>query len=224
MKKDLCELIVIIDESGSMDEVWGKTITGFNEFVQTHQKLPGEAKLTLVKFNTEYNIVHNGLNVKDVPLLNNKTYVPNGMTALLDAVGKTIDEVGKRLSNTAEDERPEKVIVLIITDGYENSSKEYTGKQVAEKIKKQTDVYSWEFVYMGADQDAIAVGGSMNMTNTVNFNKLNIGHAMKGATYHSSNSRTKSANTSMANYALSDEELTRGIDELINKVPNADGN
>ena len=108
MKKDLCELIVILDESGSMCNVKNDTIGGFNTFLETHQKLPGEALLTLIKFDSEYDIVHNGVDVRSVEPLNKDTYTPGGMTALLDAVGRAIDEVGKRYDSAKEEEKPGK--------------------------------------------------------------------------------------------------------------------
>lgn len=207
MKKDLCELIVVIDESGSMSSVRGDTIGGYNTFVETHQKLPGEAKLTLVKFNSNYEIVHDGVDVKDVPPLTEATYIPSDMTALLDAIGKTIDTVGKRLAKTPEDERPEKVIFAIITDGAENVSKEYTQEQVKQKTTHQREKYGWEFIFMGADQDAWGNGRGMGVTSSVNFTQRDMGKTIKGLSHFSSNMRSKSANTSLENYNLSEAEL-----------------
>jgi len=214
MKKDLCELVVIIDESGSMGSVVSDTIGGFNTFLNTHKKLPGEAKLTLVKFDTSYNIVHNGTNIKDVEALNEKTYYPSGMTALLDATGKTIDEVGKRLSSTPIEERPEKVIVMIITDGEENSSKEYKKDKIKKMIEHQQDNYKWEFVFMGADQDAWSNAQHMGMKNYVNFSQADMGKTFRGMAYYSSNSRIKSEDTSLDNFQLSEDELNEKLDEL----------
>jgi uncharacterized protein YegL len=216
MKKDLAELIVILDESGSMGSVVSDTIGGFNTFLDTHQKLPGEAKLTLVKFDTKYDIVYNGLDVRKVPALNNKTYAPGGMTALLDAVGRTIDEVGKRLDKTPEDEKPEKVIFMIITDGEENSSHEYTKEQVKEKTEHQKNNYAWEFVFLGADQDAWSNAQAMGINRSVNFVQSDMNRTMKGMTYYSSNIRAKSAKTSLDNFDLSDAQLDDELEKLKN--------
>ena len=207
MKNDLCELIVVIDESGSMSSVRGDTIGGFNTFLETHQKLAGEARLTLVKFNSNYYLVHDGVNVKDVPLLTEASYIPSDMTALLDAIGKTIDTVGKRLAATPEEERPEKVIFMIITDGAENVSTEYTKEQVKDKTTHQREKYGWEFIFMGADQDAWGNGRGMGVNNSVNFTQHDMGKTLKGMSYMSSNMRAKSANTSLENYNLSEKEL-----------------
>lgn len=207
MKKDLCELIVVIDESGSMSSVRDDTIGGYNTFVETHKKLPGEARLTLVKFNSDYEIVHDGVDIKDVPLMTDATYMPSSMTALLDAIGKTIDTVGNRLAKTPEEERPEKVIFFIITDGAENVSKEYTSKQVKEKTTHQKEKYGWEFIFMGADQDAWGTSRGMGITNAVNYSQHDMGKTIKGMAYFSSNMRSKSVNTSLENYNLSEEQL-----------------
>lgn len=207
MKKDLCELVVIIDESGSMSGVTDKTIRGFNEFLETHQELPGEALLTLVKFNTKYEIVHNGVNVKDVSKLDNKTYNPMGMTALLDAVGKAIDEVGKRYDEMKKKDKPGKVIFLIMTDGEENSSKEYKLEQIKEKIQNRQGKNKWEFVFMGANQDAWAAGGGMGIYNNVNYTVDDTVRAFTGAAYYTMNSRMYSKKASLDNFNLTQEEL-----------------
>ena len=214
MKKDLCELVVIIDESGSMSAVADKTIRGFNEFLETHQELPGEALLTLVKFDTKYEIVHNGVNVKDVPKLNNTTYQPSGMTALLDAVGRAIDEVGKRYDKMKKKDRPAQVIFMIMTDGEENSSKEYKIEQIKEKTKKRQDEDKWEFVFMGADQDAWSAGGSMGFAQNVNYTVNDTQGMFMKAAYFSANSRTYSSKKSMKNFDLSDDEIKKELENL----------
>lgn len=162
-KTGLTEIICIIDKSGSMASMKQDAIGAFNNFLEMQRKQPGEAKLTLTLFDTEYELRHNGLPIKDVPDLTSVTYQTNGFTALLDAIGKTVDEVGVRLSKTLETDMPEKVIVVILTDGDENSSKEYTHSQVMEKITHQRDTYKWEFVFLAANQDAIKTGEAMGI-------------------------------------------------------------
>lgn len=207
MKKDLCELVVILDESGSMGLITNDTIGGFNTFLETHQNLPGDANLTLVKFDTKYEIVHNGVDVRSVKPLDKTTYSPGGGTALLDAVGRAIDELGKRYDVLSEDEKPGKVIFLIITDGEENSSREYKLKQIKEKTTHRQDVDKWEFVFMGANQDAWAEAGKMGYANAVNYSVQDMGRTMKAAAYYTSNSRMYSEKTSLKNFDLSDAEL-----------------
>lgn len=211
MKKDLCELIVILDESGSMGNVTNDTIGGFNTFLETHQKLPGNANLTLIKFNTNYEIIYNGVDVRSVKPLDKDTYMPGGMTALLDAVGRGIDEVGKRYDTVSEDEKPGKVIFLIITDGEENSSKEYKLQQIKEKTAKRQDVDKWEFIFMGANQNAWAEAGKMGYANAVNYSVADISKTMKAAAYYSMNSRGYNEKTSLDNFDLCEEDLDKEL-------------
>ena len=154
--KNLTEIICIVDRSGSMQAIKTDVIGNFNSFLEKQKNEQGEAKLTLVLFDNEITTLHDGLDLKDVPNLTNETYAPNGYTALYDAVGITIDNVGKRLASTDESERPDKVLVVILTDGQENSSKVYTNvEKVKEMVTIQKNVYSWSFIFLGANQDAI---------------------------------------------------------------------
>jgi len=174
MKENMTEIICVIDKSSSMTPRTKEVIEGFNKFLKDQQALPGEAKLTLTLFDTEYKVLHNGVDIKIVPELDEKTYAPMGFTALLDAVGRTIDEVGVRLSKISDADRPGKVIFLIITDGEENSSREYALDTVKQQIIHQQDNYKWEFVFLGANQDAldaanrfgIPLSNAANVSNT----------------------------------------------------------
>jgi uncharacterized protein YegL len=169
MKDNLTDITIVLDESGSMNSVVTETINGFNEFLQEQKKAPGEANLTLILFDTAYEIVHSGVDVKDVPPLTNATYSPSGMTALYDAVMKAILETGQRLAAMPEAERPGKVMFVILTDGQENSSKEFARNPtaVAAKIRHQETKYSWNFVYIGANQDAFEVGGGIGIRSSM---------------------------------------------------------
>ena len=155
MKEKYHEIICIIDRSGSMEAIKSDAIGGFNSFIEGQRKLEGEAALTLVLFNDGYKIVYDRKDLQTVPFLNDTTYVPGGTTAMLDAIGRTIDSVGERLSNTPEKDRPEKVIVSILTDGLENDSKEYTYEQIGARIKRQKEKYNWDFIFLAANQDAV---------------------------------------------------------------------
>ena len=164
MKTGLTDITVVLDRSGSMSAVVGDTIGGFNSFLKSQKDLNvGEANITLTQFDTEFEVVYSGKNVKDAPNLTTETFVPRGMTALYDAIGKTINEVGLRIKNTAESERPSNVIMVIITDGYENSSKEFTGSMINDMINHQRDTYKWDFVFLGANQDAIKTAASIGI-------------------------------------------------------------
>ena len=161
MNDNLSEIICIVDRSGSMDAIRSDAIGGFNTFLSDQKQQPGDATLSLVLFNHEYKLVHDNVNIAKAPKLTEKSYQPQGMTALLDAVGRTIDAVGERLSDTPEADRPGKVIVAILTDGLENASREYSRGKVAEMIQHQRDKYSWEFIFLAANQDAIASARSI---------------------------------------------------------------
>ena len=148
MKQGLSEIICIIDRSGSMGIIKNDAIGGFNTFLEEQKKLPGEATLTYIQFDTEYEVVHENKPLKDVQPINGSIYIPRGRTALLDAVGKTIDATGRRLANTPEENRPEKIIVAILTDGEENASHQYNLSKIKEMIKHQKEKYSWEFIFL----------------------------------------------------------------------------
>lgn len=147
------EIIFLLDRSGSMGGLEDDTIGGFNGFVKRQCQMEGETKLTAVLFDDEYEILWNGVDARVVNLTNDHYFV-RGCTALLDAIGKTILNVGSRLSKTREEERPEKVIFVITTDGMENASREFTYSKVKELIQHQQEKYNWEFIFMGANIDA----------------------------------------------------------------------
>jgi len=140
------------------------TIGGFNTFLETQKAVPGYATLTLVQFATgPEEIVHLDRPLDLVPPLTKETYVPGGGTALHDAIGTTVEELGRRLAAMPEAHRPGKVVVVIITDGEENSSIKFTGSRIKEMIEEQRKTYNWQFVYLGANQDAVTVGDSLGM-------------------------------------------------------------
>lgn len=151
MNQNLTEIIFLLDRSGSMSGLESDTIGGFNSFVKT-QSMLGDTLLTTVLFDDKYEILHNGIDARGVTLTK-KEYYTRGSTALLDAVGKTIIDVGFRLSGTEEADRPHKVIFVITTDGLENSSREFTYNNVNQMITHQRERYSWEFIFMGANID-----------------------------------------------------------------------
>ena len=161
MNQDLTEIVFILDRSGSMSGLENDTIGGFNGFVKNQAAL-GQTNLTTVLFDDRYEILHNGIDANDV-ILTGDEYFTRGNTALLDAIGKTINDVGKRLSKTPEDQRPGKVIFVITTDGLENASRKYSYDEVKRMITHQTETYKWEFIFMGANIDAVAEGGKLGI-------------------------------------------------------------
>lgn len=163
MKQDYAHIVVVLDRSGSMGIIADDTIGGVNAFLTTHQQAPGVATITLILFDHEYTPVYVLKDVKTAPALTSAMYVPRGNTALLDAVGRAIVETGEQLVAMPEAERPSKVIFVIVTDGQENSSTEYTGPTIKEKITHQQTVYNWEFVFLGANQDAITSAAGLGI-------------------------------------------------------------
>ena len=164
------EIICIIDRSGSMAAIAKDAIGGFNTFLEEQKKVSGEATLTFILFDTEYEIIHENRPLNDVLMLDRKTFQPRGMTALLDAIGRTIDDTGRRLSNMPEQHRPNKIIVAILTDGEENSSKQYNLSKIKEMITHQKESYQWEFIFLGANQDAFAEAAKIGIDAKDSFN------------------------------------------------------
>lgn len=163
MNQSLTDITVVLDRSGSMQSAREPTISGYNEFVAEQAKLPGDASMTLVQFDHEYEPVYRGVPCKQVKPMEFKGFVPRGDTALLDAIGRTIEDIGKRLEALAEADRPGKVIVVILTDGDENASKTFTRERIAAMVTHQREVYGWEFVFLAANQDAIFTGASIGV-------------------------------------------------------------
>lgn len=160
MRTDLTDITMVIDRSGSMQSIRTDAEGGINSFIEQQKQEPGETLLTLVQFDTEYEFVHSGVPVKQIPAF---TLVPRGSTALLDAVGRAINETGARLAAMAESQRPALVVFVIVTDGAENSSREFTLDQIRTMVEHQQSAYKWQFTFLAANQDAFAAGGSMGI-------------------------------------------------------------
>lgn len=169
MRDDFCDITIVLDESGSMDVVRDDTIGGVNGFLKAQRALPGKCTLSLMKFNHEDRPVFTGRPIAEAPDLTHATYAPTGNTALLDALGRSIEEAGSRFKAMAEAERPGKVIVVVVTDGQENSSRVWSKEKIREAVEHQTQQYKWEFVFLGANIDAFAEAGAlgMSMANTI---------------------------------------------------------
>ncbi len=161
MSKD--EIVLIIDKSGSMQAIKEDAIGGFNAFLSEQKKIDRGANVTFVLFDDRYELVHDGIDIYEMEKLTEDTYQPSGTTALLDAVGRTVDRVGERLDALEETDKPENVIVFILTDGKENASSDYTRDQIREMIEHQESKYAWEFIYGGANQDTFAEAGSLGI-------------------------------------------------------------
>lgn len=161
-KNDVTEIVAILDRSGSMDAICEDAIGGFNAFLSEQQALPGKATLTLVLFDHQYFMVHNAKPLADVEPLTNETYRPRGTTALLDAIGRTIDTVLNHRKKMAEKDIPSKTILVVLTDGLENASSDYTRDRVMTMIG-EVQKNCWAVEYLAANQDAIQTGQSIGV-------------------------------------------------------------
>lgn len=170
--------VAIIDRSGSMASIRDETESGVRHYVREQQKLPGKATLSLFQFDTEHEQVHDFTNLSDVP---EYTLSPRGMTALNDAVGFAIARTGERLAAIPENERPGRVLVLIVTDGEENASQEHNAKQIGEMIEHQRSAYKWEFTFIGANQDVFKEAGKLGLSRDQSLSYAATRSGTKGA-------------------------------------------
>lgn len=155
MKKNLTELVFILDKSGSMAGLERDTIGGFNAMLDKQKAQAGECRITTVLFDHRYELLHDRTDIRAVRPITAREYRVGGSTALLDALGKTIHKIATAQKNTAEPFRAEKVLFVIITDGEENASHKYSAAEIKEKIQRQKSRYGWEFIFLGANIDAV---------------------------------------------------------------------
>jgi hypothetical protein len=177
MNPHLTEIAYILDRSGSMKSMQEPAVAAFNDFIKTQLDVPGDARLTLIQFDDAYEVPVAAMPIQDVPQLTAATYTPRGSTALLDAIGRTIKEADRRIAALPDGEKPGKVILAIFTDGEENASQEYTIKHISDLIRLYRDQKGWEFLFLAANQDAIASGGAMHMDASLS---ANVSFSMKG--------------------------------------------
>lgn len=173
--KQSTHIVAILDKSGSMKSVWEDTIGGYNTFLEEQKKVPGKKTITLVQFSSGCETTYSDIPLEHVANLTKETYCPSGWTALNDSIAKTINNVGYKMAGLPENERPSKIIVLIMTDGQENWSKEFSGqlglKRVGEMVKHQQEKYSWSFVFVGSNIDSFstASGYGIHSTHAINY-------------------------------------------------------
>jgi uncharacterized protein YegL len=203
-KENYTHIISIIDRSGSMNSIRKDMEGGFDNFVNEQKEVEGAATLTLVQFDTQYEVVYDNTNIIDVP---NFSLQPRGGTALLDAIGKTLTTERERINNMEKDDKPEKVVCIVITDGQENASTEYNRDRIFKMISdlEREEDTQWDFVFLGANQDAIAEGGSMGISRSKSF------------TYDASAVGTQAAfetlSRSMKTYRCSEKGVNYSFDE-----------
>lgn len=166
-------IVCILDRSGSMSGIINASISGFNEFLGKQKALPDKATITVALFDDQYEILYDNVDIKKAELLNGEVWKPRGMTALYDAIGKTINTERAKLDKLG-DEAPSKVLVCIVTDGLENASEEYKGdegRKLIVKLIRECETKDWNFLYLAANQDAFAVGSTFGISrgNTITY-------------------------------------------------------
>lgn len=204
------EIVCIVDKSGSMGSVVDDAIGGFNEFLKGQQKVKGKANISVILFDTSYRYLYEGVDIQKAQKFTNNNYVPSGMTALLDAVGRGISDLSQRIKGM--DKKPKNVIFCILTDGEENSSREHTKKTVADLIKKYQKK-KWDFVFLGANIDSFAEAGKMgfksaNVTNMKSDGK-GIKAGLRSASAYCFAVRTGGEVRSMADYYEAEDSKLR---------------
>ena len=163
MRKGFTELVFILDKSGSMAGLESDTIGGFNSMLKKQKELDGECRITTVLFDHRYELLHDRIDIRAVSPMTDREYQAGGTTALLDAIGRTIQKLVSVQKNTAEEYRAEHVMFVIITDDAENSSREYSADQVKSMIEHEKEAYGWEFVFLGANIDAVETAGQFGI-------------------------------------------------------------
>lgn len=162
MKKNYTHIVFLIDRSGSMSFIKQDMEGGIKEFLEKQKELPGECTVTAAQFNVKYDILHK---LKPIQEVQDILISPIGGTALIDSMVRLIKEVGVELNELPEDQRPEKVLFITITDGEENSSREFTNQQLKEIVTEQEIKYNWQFTYLGANQDSFGVSREFGLAN-----------------------------------------------------------
>jgi len=200
METNITELVFILDKSGSMSGLEGDTIGGYNAMLSKQQKEPGEAIVTTVLFDDNYELLHDRINIKGIRPITEKEYYVGGYTALLDAIGKTIQKISNVQKHTSEDQRADKVVLVITTDGMENASREYTYAMIKKMVERQKEKFGWEIIFLGANIDAIDTAARFGIS------------ADRAANYHADGEGTR----------LNYEALSQVVSEVRANRPVAD--
>jgi hypothetical protein len=191
MRKNHTDINLIVDRSGSMSDIHDDVIGGLNTFLDEQKKLPGTVTLNAYEFDDKYDVVVENQDLSLFGSFTKKNFVPRGGTNLYDAIGRTIAARGNYFANQKEEDRPDKVILVVFTDGLHNVSGDYSKKQVFEMVRHQEEKYSWEVIFLGADMDAMAEGGKAGIASgkTMAFSKNNFELAAKSASAYAANYR-----------------------------------
>lgn len=205
MNSDLVDITIIMDRSGSMISCAQEAENGLNRLIEEQKAQPGDCNFTFIQFDDQYEVVCDGIPIKDAPKIE---LMPRGMTALNDAVGKTINTIGARLSAMPEDERPGLVMVVIVTDGHENASHEFNTAAVKALITQQQDKYNWQFTFLGANQDAFDTAANYNISvqSSANYSTDKAANVMGLLSNKMSMSRSAVACGQSMNFEYTDDE------------------
>jgi hypothetical protein len=181
MKQDYTHITVILDRTGSMESIRDDTIGGFNAFLSKQRAEPGTATLTLVQFDSQdpYEVIHRFRPIDQIPELTRETFVPRASTPLLDALGRGINDLERSLAELSEEARPSKIVFVVVTDGRENSSREFTKSQIEKMVKEKSEKEDWQFVFLSADLSAFAdaMGVGINIDAVLIYERTGEGSA-----------------------------------------------
>lgn len=206
MKRNATELVFIIDKSGSMAGLEDDTIGGFNAMLKKQKAVRGECRITTVLFDSRYTLLHDRIDIRAVQPMTAEDYQAGGCTALIDAIGRTIDKLVSVQKNTADAYRAEKVMFVIITDGMENASRSYSAEKVRAMVRHEKEAYGWEFVFLGANIDAVETAGRFGID------------ADRAADYMPDAAGTRLNYTAMAEAVESYRTFGCIADESLNKI------
>ncbi|MBR5760775.1 MAG: VWA domain-containing protein [Lachnospiraceae bacterium] len=215
MRENLTELVFILDRSGSMSGLEADTIGGFNSMIKKQQKEEGEAIVSTVLFDDQCEVLHDRVEISKIKKMTEDDYYVRGCTALLDAVGGAIHHIGNIHKYAREEDRPAKTLFIITTDGLENASKRYTFKDIKRMIERQKEKYNWEFLFLGANIDAIEVAGNMGIRKerAANFVCDAVGTAVNYSVLDKAISRVRKCKSSEMACAFADGAWKAEIDE-----------
>ena len=225
MRENLTEVVFIIDRSGSMGGLELDTIGGFNSMLKKQQKEEGEAIVSTVLFDDKCEVLHDRKNINELKPMTDQDYYVRGCTALLDAVGSAIHHIGNIHKYAREEDRPAKTLFIITTDGLENASKHYSNADIKRMIERQKKLYGWEFLFLGANIDAIEVAGSIGIAKdrAVNYECDSRGTSLNYAVLDKAVSRVRRSKVSEMSASLDEDDWKAEIQEDYEKRHGGDG-
>jgi hypothetical protein len=210
MKPDYTHITIILDRTGSMESIRDDTIGGFNAFLKKQKAEPGIATLTLVQFDSQdpYEVIHRFKPIADVPDLNAETFVPRASTPLYDALGRAINDLDHSIAERIEEGRPSRVMLVVVTDGQENASHEFTRAQVGKMIKEKTEKNDWQFVFLSADLGALKDAESVGIAEeaTLLFDKSSAGNVDAWHSLSESTANYRSHRSAKATFQQTDRK------------------